>query len=102
MKNLGWFIGLIIVIPHGLQYNAAAEFDANSKQNPSPSRSPTMLIRKRAADVSESLRNLMMRHADSRTLIKHCLLQRIDVDARAIGQGLEPQYAMVKAASRMS
>ncbi|KAM3068918.1 hypothetical protein ACMFMG_004092 [Clarireedia jacksonii] len=83
VKDIGWLIGLINVIPYGLRYNAAAEFDANG-------------------DVSDSLRNLMMRHADSRTLIKHYLPRRINVDARAIVHGLEPQRAMMKAASRMS
>lgn len=44
----------------------------------------------------------MMRHADARTLVRHYLPRRITVDSRAIVHDLEPQKAMMKAASRMS
>ncbi|KAK3364835.1 hypothetical protein B0T24DRAFT_712121 [Lasiosphaeria ovina] len=51
----------------------------------------------KSGDVSEGLRNLIMQHADSRTLLKHYLSHEMVADTRAITQGLEPQRAVMKA-----
>lgn len=55
-----------------------------------------------AGQVSDSLRNLMMRHAHTRTFLRHYLPKRVTVDARAIVHGLPEQRALMRAASRMS
>ena len=47
VKKIGWLVGLVNVIPYGLRYNAAAEFDASGKEKSHchPSRPQTLLIR---------------------------------------------------------
>ncbi|KAG9770201.1 hypothetical protein KCU88_g6673, partial [Aureobasidium melanogenum] len=83
VKNLGRLIGLINVIPYDLRYNAAAKFDANGKLKP----------------VTLQISNTVNTQTCNRS---HYLPRRINVDTRAIVHGLEPQRAMMKAASRMS
>jgi hypothetical protein len=44
----------------------------------------------------------MMQHANMRTFINHYLSRRVTVDTQAIVRGLDPQYAVMRAACRMS
>ncbi|KAJ5248104.1 hypothetical protein N7524_012064 [Penicillium chrysogenum] len=52
--------------------------------------------------VSDSLRNLIMHHADSRTFLKYYLDRRIDKNLPAIIRGLNPDDDIMHAACRMS
>ena len=55
-----------------------------------------------AGQVSEQLRNLMMKHSDSRVFLNHYLSRRVTVDTQAIVRGTVPQNEIMKAACRMS
>lgn len=52
--------------------------------------------------VSDSLRNLIMHHADTRTFLKYYLDRRIDKNLPAIIRGLNPEDDIMRAACRMS
>ncbi|CAG8036080.1 unnamed protein product [Penicillium olsonii] len=52
--------------------------------------------------VSDSLRNLIMHHADSRTFLKYYLDRRIDKNLPAIIRGLNPDDDIMHAACRVS
>lgn len=52
--------------------------------------------------VSDSLRNLVMHHADTRTFLKYYLSRRISKNLPAIIRGLDPEDDIMRAACRMS
>jgi hypothetical protein len=52
--------------------------------------------------VSDSLRNLIMHHADTRTFLKYYLDRRIDKNLPALIRGLNPDEDIMHAACRMS
>jgi hypothetical protein len=60
------------------------------------------MLKEVTGDVSNALQNLMMQHAKMRTFINHYLSRRVTVDTQAIVCGLDPQYAVMRAACRMS
>ncbi|KAJ5871101.1 uncharacterized protein N7529_003454 [Penicillium soppii] len=51
--------------------------------------------------VSDAEQNLIMKHADIRTFLKHYLPRRIGTDMQALMRGLEPDSAMMRAVTRM-
>jgi hypothetical protein len=52
--------------------------------------------------MTADLRNLVMRHADSKTFLNHYLSRRITADTQAIVRGVAPQDEIMRAACRMS
>lgn len=52
--------------------------------------------------VSDSLRNVVMHHADTRTFLKFYLSRRISKNLPAIIRGLDPEEDIMRAACRMS
>ncbi|KAK3687910.1 C2H2 finger domain protein [Podospora appendiculata] len=78
IRRIGEILGLAYqTIPYNLRYNAANEFDQSS-------------------DISESLRNLALDHANSVPFQKHYLGCRICADPWGILRGQEPQQALIK------
>jgi Protein of unknown function (DUF3435) len=63
---------------------------------------PEALTQRKPGSVSDSQRNLIMLHSDTRTFLKHYLSRRIETDVRSIYRGLEPQTEIMRAATRMS
>jgi hypothetical protein len=61
----------------------------------SPSNSE--ILKEVTGDVSTALQNLMMQHANIRTLINHYFSRCVTVDTQAIVHGLDPQYAVMRA-----
>ena len=57
---------------------------------------------KAPASVSDSLRNLVMHHADTRTFLKFYLSRRISKNLPAIIRGIDPEEDIMRAACRMS
>jgi hypothetical protein len=55
-----------------------------------------------AADVSDSVQNLILQHASIDTFLKHYLDRNINVDVQNIYRGLEPQKALMRFACSMS
>lgn len=55
------------------------------------------MLKEVTGDVSTALQNLMMQHANIRTLINHYFSRRVTVDTRAIVHGLDPRYAVMRA-----
>ena len=51
--------------------------------------------------VSDAKQNLIMKHADIRTFLKHYLPRRIGTDMQALMRGLKPDSAMMRAVTRM-
>ncbi|KAJ5267451.1 hypothetical protein N7478_010259 [Penicillium angulare] len=51
--------------------------------------------------VSDAQQNLIMKHANIRTFLKHYLPLRIGTDIQALMRGLEPDSAMMRAVTRM-
>ncbi|KAJ5950701.1 uncharacterized protein N7479_009114 [Penicillium vulpinum] len=51
--------------------------------------------------VSDAQQNLIMKHTDIRTFLKHYLPRRIGTDMQALMRGLEPDSAMMRAVTRM-
>jgi hypothetical protein len=53
-------------------------------------------------NTSEPLRNMIMKHADTKVFLNHYLSRRITADTQAIVRGTAPQEEIMKAACRMS
>ncbi|KJZ72256.1 hypothetical protein HIM_08398 [Hirsutella minnesotensis 3608] len=80
IKRIGEILGLeYSTIPYNLRYNAANEFD-------------------RSADISESLRNLALDHANSNPFQRHYLGREVCADTWAVLRRQEPQQALVRQA----
>ncbi|KND85610.1 hypothetical protein TOPH_09291, partial [Tolypocladium ophioglossoides CBS 100239] len=80
IRRIGEILGLEFpTIPYNLRYNAANEFD-------------------RSADISESLRNLALDHANSNPFQKHYLGREVCADTWAILRGQKPQQALIRQA----
>ncbi|KAJ5259331.1 hypothetical protein N7478_012312 [Penicillium angulare] len=69
--------------PYSLQYGAGSALDSSGS-------------------VSDSLRNLVMHHADTHTFLKFYLSRRISKNLPAIIRGLDPEEDIIRAAYRIS
>lgn len=71
-------------------------------------RGPTTILSMSGTDcgaqgnISDSLRNLMMQHQDTRVFLNHYLSGCVTVDTAAVDRELEPQDGIMNAACRMS
>ncbi|KAJ5507903.1 hypothetical protein N7527_010046 [Penicillium freii] len=84
VKTIGVITGFRQVArPYSLRYGAAKALD-------------------NSGSVSDSLRNLIMHHADTRTFLKYYLDRRIDKNLPALIRGLNPDEDIMHAACRMS
>ncbi|KAJ5627605.1 hypothetical protein N7490_009833 [Penicillium lividum] len=84
VKRMGVITGIKQVTrPYSLRYGAGSALDSS-------------------ASVSDSLRNLVMHHADTRTFLKFYLSRRISKNLPAIIRGLDPEEDIMRAACRMS
>ncbi|CEO59611.1 hypothetical protein PMG11_04283 [Penicillium brasilianum] len=84
VKSIGTITGFRQVArPYSLRYGAGKALDNSGA-------------------VSDSLRNLIMHHADTRTFLKYYLDRRIDKNLPAIIRGLNPDDDIMHAACRMS
>ncbi|KAK4862951.1 hypothetical protein LT330_010695 [Penicillium expansum] len=84
VKTIGIVTGFRQVArPYSLRYGAAKALD-------------------NSGSVSDSLRNLIMHHADTRTFLKYYLDRRIDKNLPALIRGLNPDEDIMHAACRMS
>ncbi|CAG7927890.1 unnamed protein product [Penicillium olsonii] len=52
--------------------------------------------------VSEAQQNLIMKHADSRTFLKHYLPRHVDTDMQSVMNGRESNVSLMRAITRMS
>ncbi|KAM4061566.1 hypothetical protein HRG_013220 [Hirsutella rhossiliensis] len=72
IRRVGEILGLEYpTIPYNLRYNAANEFDRSGSS--SPPITIALLLTPASADISESLRNLALDHANSNPFQKHYL-----------------------------
>ncbi|KAI9893013.1 MAG: hypothetical protein M1814_000897 [Vezdaea aestivalis] len=55
-----------------------------------------------SSHISDAQRNLILQHADDRTFKKNYISHYVTADAQAAFRGLEPQTALIRAASGMS
>ncbi|KAJ6144084.1 hypothetical protein N7471_003537 [Penicillium samsonianum] len=84
VKKIGVITGIRQVTrPYSLRYGAGTALD-------------------NSGSVSDSLRNLVMHHADTRTFLKFYLSRRISKNLPAIIRGLDPEEDIMRAACRMS
>ncbi|KAI2959645.1 hypothetical protein CBS147352_10781 [Aspergillus niger] len=84
VKNIGVYTGLPQVTrPYSLRYGAGTALDSSES-------------------VSDSMRNLIMHHADTRTFLRYYLSRRINKNLPAIIRGLDPEDDIMRAACRMS
>ncbi|CAG8076758.1 unnamed protein product [Penicillium salamii] len=84
VKKMGVITGIRQVTrPYSLRYGAGTALD-------------------NSGSVSDSLRNLVMHHADTRTFLKFYLSRRISKNLPAIIRGLDPEEDIMRAACRMS
>ncbi|KAF2453690.1 hypothetical protein BDY21DRAFT_417195 [Lineolata rhizophorae] len=84
LKRAGEVVGAKLTVrPYFYRYGSGSAFDRNR-------------------NVSDSLLNLIMKHADTRTFLKHYLTRRVTADTQAIVRSLAPQGDMMRAACRMS
>lgn len=90
IRRIGEILGLEYpTIPHNLRYNAANEFDRSGLS--SLSRLKSLLLTRDTADISESLRNLALDHANSVPFQKHYLGREVCADTWGILRGQKPQ-----------
>ncbi|KAJ6112296.1 hypothetical protein N7523_002118 [Penicillium sp. IBT 18751x] len=84
VKKIGVITGIRQVTrPYSLRYGAGTALDSS-------------------CSVSDSLRNLVMHHADTRTFLKFYLSRRISKNLPALIRGLDPEEDIMRAACRMS
>ncbi|KAJ5974897.1 hypothetical protein N7481_008604 [Penicillium waksmanii] len=84
VKKIGAITGIRQVTrPYSLRYGAGTALD-------------------NSGSVSDSMRNLVMHHADTRTFLKFYLSRRISKNLPAIIRGLDPEDDIMRAACRMS
>ncbi|KAF1965428.1 hypothetical protein BU23DRAFT_627539, partial [Bimuria novae-zelandiae CBS 107.79] len=84
IKALGEITGFIEVTrPYSLRYVGGKAFNNNG-------------------NISETVQNLIMGHANIRTFLKHYLSRRVTVDTQAVVRGILPQDALIQAACTMS
>ncbi|KAL6228990.1 hypothetical protein BDW75DRAFT_235532 [Aspergillus navahoensis] len=84
VKTIGAITGFRQVTrPYSLRYGAGTALDSSGS-------------------VSDSMRNLIMRHADTRTFLHYYLSRRINKNLPAIIRGLDPEDDLMRAACRMS
>ncbi|KAL4891366.1 hypothetical protein BDV59DRAFT_203545 [Aspergillus ambiguus] len=84
VKKIGVITGFPQVTrPYSLRYGAGTALDSSGS-------------------VSDSLRNLIMHHADTRTFLRYYLSRRINKNLPAIIRGLNPEDDIMRAACRMS
>ncbi|KAJ5938275.1 hypothetical protein N7466_001409 [Penicillium verhagenii] len=84
VKKIGVITGIRQVTrPYSLRYGAGTALD-------------------NSGSVSDSLRNLVMHHADTRTFLKFYLSRKISKNLPAIIRGLDPEEDIMRAACRMS
>ncbi|TQB67628.1 hypothetical protein MPDQ_005096 [Monascus purpureus] len=84
VKKMGAITGFPQVTrPYSLRYGARTALDSSGS-------------------VCDSLRNLIMHHADTRTFLRYYLSRRINKNLLAIIRGLNPEDDIMRAACRMS
>jgi hypothetical protein len=101
MKKCGEITGFAQVVkPYVLRNGAAKAFNSSCELHWF-SFTLTILMAGNAADISESLQNLILQHANISTFLKH-YLRNITADVLSIYRGLEPQKAIMNMMCSMS
>ena len=97
VRRIGEILGLEYpTIPYNLRYNAANEFDRSGLF--SLSSFSYLYTYFDLANVSDSLRNLALDHADSRPFQRNYLGREICADTWAVVRGQKPQQALIRQA----
>ncbi|KAM4064329.1 hypothetical protein HRG_012698 [Hirsutella rhossiliensis] len=97
IRRVGEILGLEYpTIPYNLRYNAANEFDRSGSS--SPPITIALLLTPASADISESLRNLALDHANSNPFQKHYLGREVCADTWGILRRQKPQQALIRQA----
>lgn len=101
VKKMGVITGIRQVTrPYSLRYGAGTALDNSGTLYCSLLQGGSTDIA--PGSVSDSLRNLVMHHADTRTFLKFYLSRRISKNLPAIIRGLDPEEDIMRAACRMS
>lgn len=101
VKKIGVITGIRQVTrPYSLRYGAGTALDNSGTLHCSIFQYRSTNIA--PGSVSDSLRNLVMHHADTRTFLKFYLSRRISKNLPAIIRGLDPEEDIMRAACRMS
>lgn len=101
VKKIGVITGIRQVTrPYSLRYGAGTALDSSGEW-------PWAFLwsqwtKRPSGSVSDSLRNLVMHNADTRTFLKFYLSRRINKNLPAIIRGLDPEEDIMRAACRMS